>query len=134
MLTDPRVRAGADLDGTMFKPLPESGLSRPFLFFTQNADDATLNRDWRRLTGWKRWFKVTGAVHASFADYDLLTQQLGLDFGSKLAGTRSAEIIRPYVAAFFDRHLRDRPRPLLDRPSPRYPEVTFCTPEQQACH
>ncbi|WP_221455455.1 alpha/beta hydrolase family protein [Saccharothrix tamanrassetensis] len=134
MLTDPRVRAGANLDGTMFKPLPESGLSRPFLFFTQDADDATLNRDWQRLTGWKRWFKVTGAVHPSFADYDLLTQQMGLDFGSELAGTRSVEIVRAYVAAFFDRHLRSRPQPLLERPSTQYPEVRFCTPEQKNCH
>jgi predicted dienelactone hydrolase len=134
MLTDPRVRAGADLDGTMFKPLPESGLSRPFLFFTQNLDDPTLNRDWPRLTGWKRWLKVTGAVHASFTDYDMLTQQVGLDFGSALAGTRSVEIARAYVAAFFDRHLRNWPHPLLERPSTHYPEVSFCVPEQKACH
>ncbi|ALG15058.1 hypothetical protein AOZ06_25430 [Kibdelosporangium phytohabitans] len=134
MLTDPRVLAGANLDGTMFKPLAESGLSRPFMFFTQNADDATLNRDWRRLTGWKRWLKVTGAVHASFADHDTLSQQMGLDFGSKLAGTRSVEITRAYVAAFFDRHLRNRPQPLLERPSRHYPEVGFCTPEQKPCH
>jgi hypothetical protein len=27
--------------------------------------------------------------------------------------------------AFFDRHLRHRPQPLLERPSPRYPEVVI---------
>jgi hypothetical protein len=26
----------------------------------------------------------------------------------------------------FEQHLRDRPQALLDQPSSRYPEVTFC--------
>jgi hypothetical protein len=41
----------------------------------------------------------------------------------------SRAITRAYVRAFFDQHLRDRPQALLDQPSPRYPEVTFCAPE-----
>jgi hypothetical protein len=36
---------------------------------------------------------------------------------------------RAYVRAFFDQHLRGKPQDLLDQPSPRYPEVTFCFPE-----
>jgi dienelactone hydrolase len=133
MLTDSRVRAGINLDGTMFKDLPASGLSGPFLFF--GADDApkdledSWDRNWPHLTGWKRQILVTGAVHSSFTDYDMLTQQLGLDFGSDLEGARSVEITRRYVRAFFDLHLRDRRQLLLDRPSARYPEVTFFPPE-----
>jgi hypothetical protein len=34
---------------------------------------------------------------------------------------------RAYVRAFFDQDLRGRPQALLDQPSPRYPEVTFCS-------
>ena len=124
MLADPRVRAGTNLDGTMFKPLPESGLSRPFLFFGEEGGDPTWDRDWQRLTGWKRWLTVAGSVHASFADYDMLAQQLGVDLGSRLAGTRSVEITRRYVRAFFDLHLNGEPQPLLDSPSRCYPEVT----------
>ena len=44
-------------------------------------------------------------------------------------GARSLDITRGYVRAFFDQHLRGRPQALLDQPSPRYPEVTFCSPE-----
>ena len=33
------------------------------------------------------------------------------------------------VRAFFDQHLRGRPQALLDQPSSRYPEVTFCSPD-----
>ncbi|RSM80954.1 hypothetical protein DMH04_29085 [Kibdelosporangium aridum] len=129
MLADPRVRAGINLDGTMFKDLPEGGLSRPFLFFGQATADDSWDRNWSRLTGWKRWLTVAGSIHPSFADYDMVTQQIGVPFGSKLAGTRSVEITRRYVRAFFDLHLRAEPQPLLDRPSPRFPEVRFCAPE-----
>jgi dienelactone hydrolase len=124
MLTDSRIGAGVDLDGTTFKPLPESGLSRPFMFFTENASDPSLDRDWQRLTGWKRWLRVTGSVHQSFADYDMLAQQIGVDLGSRLTGTRSVEITRRYVRAFFDLHLNGEPQPLLDPPSRCYPEVS----------
>ncbi|HEX6357377.1 alpha/beta hydrolase [Actinophytocola sp.] len=125
MVTDPRVLAGVNLDGTMFKPLSESGLSRPFLFFSQKVDEPTWDRDWQRLTGWRLRLQMAGAVHASFADYDMLGQQIGVDLGSSLPGTRSVEITRRYVSAFFDRHLRGRPQPLLARPSTQYPEVSF---------
>jgi len=133
MLTDPRVLAGVDLDGTTFKPLPESGLSRPFMFFGARGDDPSWIRDWQRLTGWKRWFAVTGSVHTSFTDYDMLTNQIGVDLGSDLPGTRSVEITRGYVDAFFELHLRGKPQPLLERPSTRYPEVRFCSPETNPC-
>jgi predicted dienelactone hydrolase len=128
MLTDRRVKAGANLDGTMFKDLPVGGLGRPFLLFGADGADASWERNWPRLTGWKRELRVTGAVHPSFADYDLLTQQIGLDYGSRLQGTRSVEITRAYVRAFFDQHLRGRHQPLLNRPSKRYPEVKFSHP------
>jgi hypothetical protein len=125
MATDRRVLAGINLDGTMFKPLPETGLSRPFLFFGEQGGDPTWDRDWQRLTGWKRWLAVAGSIHASFTDYDMLAQQVGVDLGSSLPGTRSVEITRPYVRAFFDQQLRGRPQPLLARPSTQYPEVSF---------
>jgi len=41
-------------------------------------------------------------------------------------GARSLDITRAYVRAFFDQHLWGRPQALLDQPSPRYPEITFC--------
>jgi hypothetical protein len=90
----------------------------------------TWERDWELLTGWKRWFVVAGAVHASFTDMALLADQLGIGIGigAGLSGARSLDITRAHVRAFFDQHLRSRPQALLDQPSPRYPEVTFCSP------
>ena len=89
---------------------------------------ATWERDWELLAGWKQWLVVVGAVHASFTDLALLADGLGIGIGAGLSGARSLDITRAYVRAFFDQHLRGRPQALLDRPSPRYPEVVFCSP------
>ncbi|MFC4057939.1 alpha/beta hydrolase family protein [Planomonospora corallina] len=129
MLTDPRVRAGVNMDGSFWIPIPDTGLARPFLLLGagQEVKDPTWPRDWANLTGWRRWATVKGAGHGSFTDYaPLLAGLLGDEetFGT-LSGARSLEITRTYVAAFFDLHLRGRAQPLLDRPSHRYPEVAL---------
>jgi hypothetical protein len=137
MLADSRVRAGLDMDGTTHARIPARGLGRPFLFlgkqsnYTPGSGGAvtTWESDWELLTGWKRWLLVAGAVHASFTDLALLADQNGIDIGAALPGARSVDITRAYVRAFFDQHLRGKPQALLDQPSPRYPEVTFCSPE-----
>jgi dienelactone hydrolase len=142
MLADSRIRVGVDMDGATVTPIPDHGLSRPFLFlgkqsnYTPGSGGAvtTWERDWKLLTGWKRWLLVAGAVHASFTDLALLADQSGIDIGAALSGARSLDITRAYVRAFFDQHLRSRPQALLDRPSPRYPEVTFCSPEPEPAH
>ena len=137
MLADSRIRAGSDMDGATHARIPDHGLSRPFLFLGKQANYTpgsggavtTWERDWKLLTGWKRWLVVAGAIHASFTDLALLADQSGLDIGAALSGARSLDITRAYVRAFFDQHLRGTPQALLDQPSPRYPEVTFCSPD-----
>jgi predicted dienelactone hydrolase len=134
MLADSRIRAGIDMDGATCAEIPDDGLSRPFLFLGKQSNYSpgsggavsTWERDWEHLTGWKRWLVVAGAVHASFTDLALLAEYVGIDAG--LSGARSLDITRAYVRAFFDQHLRGTPQSLLDQPSPRYPEVTFCSP------
>ncbi len=134
MLADARVRAGIDMDGATHAAIPDRGLSRPFLFLGKQANYTpggegsviTWERDWELLAGWKRWLLVAGTVHASFTDLALLAGQLGIGIDASTTGARSLDITRAYVRAFFDQHLRGRPQPLLDQPSPAYPEVTFC--------
>ena len=139
MLADSRIRAGIDMDGATHAQIPDDGLSRPFLFLGKQSSYTpgtpgkksaviTWERDWKLLTGWKRWLVVAGAVHASFTDLALLADQAGIDIGAGLSGARSLDITRGYVRAFFDQHLRGSPQTLLDQPSPRHPEVTFCSP------
>jgi dienelactone hydrolase len=137
MLADSRIRAGIDMDGATAAPIPDEGLSRPFLFlgkqsnYTPGSGGAvtTWEHDWKLLAGWKRWLLVAGTMHASFTDLALLADQSGIDIGAALPGSRSLDITRAYVRAFFDQHLQSKPQALLDQPSPRYPEVTFCSPD-----
>ncbi|MEE1736323.1 alpha/beta hydrolase [Streptomyces sp. BE147] len=136
MATDRRVDAGINLDGTFYGRVPQSGLGgRPFMLLGTAADhspgsaDTSWKEDFARLDGWKRWLTVTGSGHFTFTDTPELAEQLGLeDPAVPLSATRSTEITRGYVTAFFDRHLRDRNRPLLNGPTPANPEVVFHRP------
>lgn len=129
MATDPRVRAGVDMDGTFFAPVPATGLDgRPFMLLGAPgaSPDASWVRDWPALDGWKRWLDVTGSGHLDFTDIPIIGEQAGLpDIGYPLPGSRAAQITRDYVGAFFDLHLRGIPQPLLDGPSADHPEVVF---------
>ncbi|MEV7010397.1 alpha/beta hydrolase [Streptosporangium sp. NPDC051022] len=131
MLGDPRVRAGINMDGTFHIPVPDGGLSRPFMLMgagkihEPGGRDTTWGRDWLRMTGWKRWLTVDGMDHTSFTDYPLFAGRLGVDTGASISGPRAVAITREYVGAFFDLHLRGRSRPLLDGPSRRFPEARF---------
>jgi predicted dienelactone hydrolase len=132
MVKDPRIRAGIDMDGTTYARIPKNGFTRPFMFLgsaqhVPGGRDTSWDRDWKLLTGWKRWIVLTGAEHQSFTDGPLLAGALGLKpaYGA-LPAARAAELTRTYVAAFLDQHLKSQRQPLLDKPSSRYPEVTFC--------
>ncbi|WP_269433586.1 alpha/beta hydrolase [Nonomuraea sp. SBT364] len=132
MVKDPRVRAGIDMDGTTYARIPRSGFSRPFMFLgtpehLPGGRDGSWDRDWKLLTGWKRWIVLTGAEHQSFTDAPVLAGALGIrPVRGVLPAARSTELTRAYVAAFLDQHLRGKRQPLLDEPSPLHPEVEFC--------
>lgn len=132
MAADARVRAGVNMDGTFFAPVPADGLDgRPFLMIgAQNRppQDKTWDRTWADLDGWKRWLTFAGTDHGSFTDAPLLGQLVGIPDTAPLPYGRSLALTRTYVAAFFDQHLKGVPQPVLDGPSPAHPEVTVRRP------
>lgn len=136
MAADPRIRAGADLDGGLPEPYPAAGIGgRPFLLFgaAASAPGSSSNGDWGkawpRLDGWKRWITVDGTDHFGPTDFPAIRDQLGVPHpGAPLDGPRTVELTRTYVSAFFDQHLKGRPAPVLDGPSPERPEVRFHNP------
>ncbi|MEW2403295.1 alpha/beta hydrolase [Streptomyces sp. NPDC046862] len=127
MVGDRRVRAGVNLDGRFFDPVPAGGIGgRPFMVLGTESEDTAWAQDWPNLDGWKRWLKVAGSGHFTFTDIPVLADQLGLlPPEEPLSGDRSQKITRRYVTAFFDLHLKGVDRPLLDGPSSQYPEVRF---------
>ncbi|WP_030393950.1 alpha/beta hydrolase family protein [Kitasatospora purpeofusca] len=136
---DRRIRAAANLDGTVW--IPPTGLrSRPVLLFSAQlggSPGATGNWEdsWKRLTGPRYWVDLPTAGHLSFSDEHWVVDALGsrdqlpADSGPDLFGTvrgeRALAATRAYLGAFLDRHLLGRPAPLLDRPSRAFPEVRF---------
>lgn len=135
MATDPRVRAGINMDGTFADPVPSSGLGgRPFMMLGSTAGhspggDDSWDSGWPALDGWKRWLTVDGAGHFTFTDTPVIAQQLGIeDPATPISGDRSMTLTREYVTAFFDQHLRGIHRPLLDGPTPGNPDVRFVSP------
>ncbi len=131
MARDKRIDAGVNLDGSFFEPLHKK-MHRPFLMMgtremhKPRGGDRTWPAAYKRLTGERVWLTVAHSEHFSFVDYPALIDQLGLGQpASPLPGARALQVTRAYVGAFFDRHLRDKPSPLLDAPSKRYAEVTF---------
>lgn len=122
MEADPRIRAGANLDGSFL--VQPTGLDRPFLLLGrsgrhQPGGDESWDEAWGELAGWSRWLTFTDAGHNSFTDLPMLGDQVGITFpdSGTMAGGRGVRLTREYVAAFADRHLRGRTRPILDRPS-----------------
>ncbi|WP_369148748.1 alpha/beta hydrolase family protein [Streptomyces sp. R44] len=132
MAVDPRIDAGVDMDGSFWEDLPAEGLrGRPFLMLGTHDEmhlpggkDASWDRTWSRLDGWKRWLTVAGAEHFTFSDGPVIQRHFGLP-QPELPADRAVAVTRTYVAAFFDQHLRGIPRPVLDGPTPANPEVHF---------
>ncbi|MFH8369720.1 alpha/beta hydrolase family protein [Streptomyces sp. NPDC018031] len=140
MARDGRIRAGLDMDGAVHAQVPAGGLGgRPFMLL--GADDAihrpggrdtTWDATWQRLDGWKRWITVAGADHYSFSDQPVLAPYFPRAAAGRPAaqapGPRMVDLTRDLVAAYFDRHLRQLPQPLLEGPLPDYPELRFHRP------
>jgi dienelactone hydrolase len=134
MYEDPRVKAGLNMDGSVWGPVVAGGLDRPFLLMSSQGhgtDDETWTSLWAHLRGPRHWLQLDGSGHMSFTDYQVLLPQAGVPpeamvpaFGT-IDGKRAIAVQRAYVLAFFDRYLRHRDGKLLAGPSPRYSEMRF---------
>jgi predicted dienelactone hydrolase len=151
MHDDPRIAAGANLDGVLafvqdghtpgnLSSAAADGLDRPFLLMGEDGNDRTNVPAWGALwehsnAGWHRDLTLLGSQHHTYTDATSLIPQIArqLDLPQEtvttLVGTvpteRAVAAQRAYVTAFFDRHLRGADAALLDGPSTRFPEIRF---------
>jgi hypothetical protein len=141
---DPRVDGAADLDGQFYTDPPTPPVDRPVLLMSAQWSTAdgvpspNWMQRWSALSGWKRWLSVPSEGHLSFTDAQWLYGQFDLTrmfppvLAPTLFGTVSADraltLNRAYLTAFVAHVARRIPTPLLDRPSPAFPEVSFVTP------
>jgi hypothetical protein len=141
LLTDPRVRAGANLDGGIFGPPLWDGSDKPFLFFLGQGHDTTLDPTlhdlWVRLHGFRVAVNLRNSGHLSFTDFQALVPQLAGPAGltpEQVAGfigtidpAASLRTVRAYLRSFLDLTLRRHDDGLLRRPSPRFPDAQLVT-------
>jgi predicted dienelactone hydrolase len=133
MLSDRRVDAGINLDGSIFGPATRRATDRPFMSMT-SVTDATQRSLLRRLRGPGLIAHVAGSGHYSFTDYEFMAPLLAPE-SSALAelfqiGTIPAAeqhaAQRAYVHDFLDHHVLGRPASSLlsRRTTPRHPSVS----------
>jgi predicted dienelactone hydrolase len=129
MLVDPRIRAGVDLDGTLFADARTGSLSRPFMLMSADpgfAADPNRAGFWSRLRGPHYALDIQGAQHFAFSDLAFFASKLIRANPSAAQGIRaqvgnvdgaaSLAVERAYLLAFFDRFLRGKnEQPLLAR-------------------
>jgi dienelactone hydrolase len=151
MSTDPRIKAGVNMDGTLeYNVVPDStnmsqvalhGLQQPFLLIGSSSatDGSDIHREpsWASFgqhhSGWKADITMNDSEHHTLTDYEALLPQLA---GRLPAGTVTGDLglvdphkavaaDRALVDSFFDRFLKGCDDHLLDgRGASQYP-ITF---------
>lgn len=145
---DSRVRACLVMDAPMPTVVVQAGLRQPSMWITRDVETMRLER--QRAGGWPEdeiqshqttmratfetlqgdgyFVQIPGMFHVNLTDvpsWSPLLSRLGVT--GPIDGQRAHTIINAYSVAFFDRHLKGRPAPLLDGSADQYPDVIFET-------
>jgi dienelactone hydrolase len=136
MQLDPRLKAGADLDGAIHEPALSGGLKQPFMMMLDPAafrKFPPFRTFVRHLRGPHLVLELAKSKHTAFDD-DVWLKQTLHTVAPRLAGTIDPGAISPdlalaaestYLNAFFATYLSHRPSSLLAEPSPAFPVITF---------
>ncbi|MDR9854189.1 Platelet-activating factor acetylhydrolase plasma/intracellular isoform II [Paenibacillus sp. VCA1] len=145
--TDDRIKAGIDMDGTVYELEGREAPNKPFLFMRagdyiknmdilkndKNIDKTSLGHLEKEFSVSKKavehggnFVEIDGAGHYNFTDLQLFSPLLPwTGMTGALKGSRGAEIVDRYVLEFFDEHLKGNVGTLLKGPNEAYPEVRF---------
>jgi Platelet-activating factor acetylhydrolase, isoform II len=147
MLADPRVKAGADLDGSLYGRVAHAGLRRPFLLMLSPIPAAFKKRCGARCRGlsefqfFRRFYshstgprfavELEDSGHESFEDSVWIKPELAsvdpavaaqFDVGT-IGATNAVAAVSGYLTAFFERYLRGEGTTVLSNPSRAYPAL-----------
>ncbi|MCC7448887.1 MAG: carboxylic ester hydrolase [Anaerolineae bacterium] len=142
-LLEPRLRATLLMDAWMSGDVVQAGLKQPTLLISRDAEmmqregwsqaeidrtQTTMRAVFERRPRDSYFVRVPGMFHPDFSDIQLwfwppFARKLGLI--GPIKGERAQRILNDFSLAFFDRHLKGLPAPLLDDPLEQYPEVLY---------
>jgi hypothetical protein len=137
MHVDARIKAGVDLDGTLWTPEAVAAMDRPLLLFGRPNLDSLEASTWARFRanqpGRTLQLSLLGSTHSTFDDAAVLGPQVAAIRGvppeqiiaayGTIDGQRALAAVRAYLNAYFGWYLRHQPSPLLTGASTRFPEV-----------
>jgi dienelactone hydrolase len=124
MRSEPSVRAGIDLDGTIFGTARLRGVPRAFMVMTgKDGLDRSIREFFKHSRGPQLGLSVAGFEHGTFSDLPITAPEHPA--AGDRPSARDIALQGAYVRAFLDLHLRNRPSRLLDGPSRRFPHVRF---------
>jgi predicted dienelactone hydrolase len=127
-IVDDRCQAGISLDSGLPSDYTGSSanppLKQPFMFMLNEVVGFYRSGILGKLNNTTYAVAVRGTTHFNFTDLVLYSPVLKFtnEFGS-IEGDRMAKIINAYAVAFWDEYLNSEISPLLDGPSPDFPEV-----------
>jgi dienelactone hydrolase len=125
----PQIRAGVDLDGSLYGRSLNEPIDRPFLMLARTdhstATDPSWREGWSMLRGYRREIRLIGSGHGDFTDLAVLIGQFIPGFTDPsgyygpIPADRASRAIRAELAAFFDHALLGERRgdALLDSPA-----------------
>jgi predicted dienelactone hydrolase len=140
---EPRVQACLVMDAPMPADVVRAGLRRPGMWITRDAEtmqlegwsqadidqhQVTMRAVYESLPGSGYFVRIPGMFHVNLTDvpyWSPLLPRLGVT--GPIDAERTHSIINSYSLAFFDRHLKGSPAPLLDRSATQFPEVLLDT-------
>lgn len=145
MLNDSRIAGGLAMDGSLYGPVVQEGLDRPFMLMAHTNHTRTNDSSagdpsnswfdfWPNLRGWKLDIIIANSLHYTFSDLPIVLETLGIVPNATVAnnlhvtdldGSRALKIVTTYVTAFLDMVLKYKHSPLLQGPVAAFPEVTF---------
>jgi predicted dienelactone hydrolase len=148
---DRRCAVGVNMDGLVWGEAAETGVPVAFLLLmaenqpceeVAQLEDVTVElcaaletlfmESWQTVQETAApgsWVIIDGSRHGSYSDAPFLPAGAeilrSLVGGATIEPERMWRVTSDLLLAFFDRHLRGNAAPLLDGPSPEYPEVQF---------
>ncbi len=125
-VVDPRCAAALNLDGLQFGDMADASFEVPYMMVYSDREYRMNGFLYRQSRAPAYQLVIRGASHGNLTDYSIVMPLLGwVGALGEIEGRRALHVMNAYTLAFFDRYVRDRPSPLLNGPSPDYPEVEF---------